>query len=326
MKTIKETIKEFDSWFAKNNILLIPEFAAILKLVIVSMFPASAGMLDKIENKNIADFQIDDVKVKIALKVILNENGYVDMFSRNIATESAESNAPPCAPPQDLVKFNRIKSTLEAILPPIFDNLIDTDETDNHLCSSLKYPDIQRYIIYRLSKKILDYPYLFFNLKFKTDKEFYEFEENVRGEVSRLLSIIRHAGINATQILKNANHAYNIKELSLDTTNLKNSDTGKERNLYDVLPSQSKNPLQILLEAESEKKAEAIINKLSEAEKKQLIADFDKKQIEKKGLLFDIESEASENQIETNIFKYRRKQKTAQPHQLDLFKGGDENE
>jgi len=273
-------------------------------------------------------------------------------LTRNLATESKESNAPPCAPPSDLTEFARIKSILEAILPSILDQIIDSDETDNHLCSALKYQDVKEYIVYRLTKKVLDYPNLL-NLDFKTTADFYEFEKNIRGEVFRLLLKIRKkAGKSAKQILKNANDAYNIKELSLDAPLTDSDDNDdKQRDLYDILPSASDEPLAFLIKIETEKEAEALISKLSQKEKEQLIADFNKKQAEldkkqsdkkqaearKKGLLLYVESEYSRNQetIDINIFdifKYRRvKQKTSsEPQQIDqptLFNaGGDDNE
>jgi len=203
--------------------------------------------------------------------------------------------------------------------------MVSNDDTDNHLCFPLRYQDTQEYIIYKLSKKILDYPHLL-NLDFKTATDFYEFEENAKGEIFRLLSIVRHAGNNAKQILKNANDAYYRKELSFDTK-LKTTDTGKERSLYDIIPAGNKDPLSILIQSETEIEAQAIIDKLSEFEKQRLIAEFDKKQIESKGLLFDIDCEQENQNNGDNgeiIFKYRRKPKSSAPKQIDLFKGGDD--
>jgi len=255
---------------------------------------------------------------------------------RNIGIEAAQSNAPPTAPPTTQTttqKFNRnkefyrIKPILEAILPALFDYLIDTDKTDNHLYYSLKFSDTKEYIIYRIAQKIIDYPNLL-NLDFKTPADFYKFERNVRGEIYRLLLTIRNAGAGAEEILRDANDAYSRKELSLDSKLKTVDNAGKERSLYDVLPSQSKDPLSILIQIQSETEIEAIeqatIDKLSEFEKQLLINEFDKKQAEKKGLLFNIESEYSENDEIIDIFKYRRKPKSSAPKQIDLFKGGDD--
>jgi len=300
--------------------------SAILFIAIILM-----GQL--ITYKIVYDFEkmlITEIKRKQigAISTVIQIKKTFNKLTRNLATESAESNAPPCAPPQDdLTRFAIIKSTLEAILPPLFDNMIDEDATDNHICSSLKYQEIKEYIISRISKKILDYPNLL-NLDFRTAQDFYNFEKNIRGEVFRLLLTIRYAGSKARQILKNANDAYYRLESSLDT-NLKTKDTAdKERNLYDILPSASDEPLAFLIKIETEKEAEAVINKLSEAGKQRLIAEFDQKKIESKGLLFYVESESeyseNENQEAIDIFKYRR-QKSSQVKQLDLLFGGDDN-
>jgi len=332
MKTFKKLIQfenEFDNWFAKNNILLIPAAAAILKLIIISMFPAVAGILERIENKNIPDYKINDVKIKIALNVVLNCNGYVN-FGRSIATESAESNAPPCAPPvDDLTRFAYIKTTLEAILPALLDQLSKDKNTDKELANALRFSTVQKYIIYRISKKILDHDDKL-TLDLSTAKGFFEFEKNVKAEIverlSKTIEIARHAK-KARPIMKDAAEDYYRQNISLDEKIGNIRYDGTQRNYYDIIQDKkAENPLSILLKRESQAEAQAIISKLSKEQIEQLIDNFDTKQRQKKGLLFDIssESEAQENQETINIFKYRRKTKPQAVIQLDLFQGGDE--
>ena len=113
----------------------------------------------------------------------ITESDPVD--SRNIATEAAESNAPPTAPPE----YDNIYATMDALLPPIFDVLCDTDTTSSQIFRKLNNIEVKKYVTEKIARKAYSYPHLL-PLVWHTAAEFRQFEKNIKGEIYRLLLTI----------------------------------------------------------------------------------------------------------------------------------------
>ena len=328
----------------------IYEFYTCVSILFIAITVMGELITFKFEKMLITEIkrkQIGAISTVIQIKKTFNK------LTRNLATESAESNAPPCAPPSNdstrFTRFTAIENVIEAILPALLDQLSTDENTDKELANALRFSSVRKYIIYRISKKILDH-YDKLPLNLTTIKGFYEFEKNVRAEIvqrlSRTIEIAHekakkaHAKAKkarpakakkARPILKDAVEDYYRQDINLDEEigNIKYD--GTQRNYYDIIQNKkAENPLLILIEKEAQAQEQVILSKLTEEQKQQLIKEYDGEQRQKKCLLFD-ESESeyySENQETIDIFKYRHRKRTPHPTQLeiDFTKGGDENE
>ena len=121
-----------------------------------------------------------------------------DPAVRQIATEAAESNAPPTAPPDYNASpafatpqnYYKIKETIEVF----YDSAIA--EIDSNIINNifLADQDIKKYILEKLIQKCINYPH-FLNLNFTTQADFNRFNKNLTGEIYRLfLNLFRTGG------------------------------------------------------------------------------------------------------------------------------------
>ena len=248
----------------------------------------------------------------------ITESDPVD--SRNIATEAAESNAPPTAPPE----YDNIYATMDALLPPIFDVLCDTDTTPSQIFHHLHRPETQKYVKEKIARKARNYPHLL-PLCWASAEEFLEFEKNVRGEIYRLLlTVIKNKNAKkAAPILTDARQSLSRHEVSIDATLPCAGDGEKAISYHDIIADPAGDPLSILIEYEHLSTEAAIINALTENEKNRIIAEFEEKEKIKKCELFfdDYETEPEAADKRLNLEKYRRKSKSKSPgqRQLELF-------
>lgn len=257
------------------------------------------------------------VFTKIAKKIIINTDGYVS-FGRQIATEAAESNAPPTAPPIDDV-FN----ILQSLLPAIFDELIDTKIKHYQ---PLRRPEIQKYCFDKIVQKAYNYPHLI-PLTFSIDGIFQQFEKAVKGEISNLIeNIIRpNEGTDRQEpCIVAARRALYRREYSMDAP-LPSADGGKITTLHDIVAGGCPDPLTILLAAEQSAAEQAALDALSDTEKAAIIQGFDADRRAAKGLLFNIITGGGHDDDDYPApprIKPKRRRKAAQPQQLGLFVGG----
>ncbi len=241
--------------------------------------------------------------------------------ARHIATEAAESNAPPTAPPN----YNATQSTLEAILPSICTEMADTDTTPSQIFRHLDQPEIRNYIVEKIARKAYTYPHLL-PLVWHTTTEFQKFEKSIKGEIYRLLlTILKNRNARkAAPILALARESLNRNEVSIDAT-LPSADAGgKAITYHDLISDQSGDPLSMLIARENYVVEQAAIAALTDSDKARLIAEFDNKEKIKKCELFvddycETEPEAADKRL--NLEKYRRKSKSKSPgqRQLELF-------
>ena len=242
--------------------------------------------------------------------------------ARHIATEAAESNAPPTAPPD----FNVVKSTLEAILPSIFVEMADTDTTPTQIFRHLDQPEIRNYIIDKISCKAYAYPNLL-PLSWASAVEFLKFQKSIKGEIYRLLlTILKNRNARkAAPILVFARESLNRHEVSIDATLPCAGDGEKAISYHDIIADPAGDPLSMLIARENYAVEQAAIAALSSADKARLVSEFDEKNKIKNGALFcvdndyETEPEAAEKQL--NLEKYRQKNKSKSPRQrqLELF-------
>lgn len=240
--------------------------------------------------------------------------------ARHIATEAAESNAPPTAPPN----YNATQSTLEAILPSICTEMADTDTTPSQIFRHLDQPEIRNYIVEKIARKAYTYPHLL-PLVWHTTTEFRKFEKSIKGEIYRLLlTILKNRNAHkAAPILVFARESLNRHEVSIDATLPCAGDGEKAISYHDIIADPAGDPLSILIEYEHLSTEAAIINALTENEKNRIIAEFEEKEKIKKCELFfdDYETEPEAADKRLNLEKYRRKSKSKSPgqRQLELF-------
>lgn len=250
----------------------------------------------------------------------ITESDPVD--SRNIATEAAESNAPPTAPPE----YDNIYATMDALLPPIFDVLCDTDTTSSQIFRKLNNIEVKKYVTEKIARKAYSYPHLL-PLVWHTAAEFRQFEKNIKGEIYRLLLTIakNKNAKKAAPILTSARESLNRHEISIDAT-LPSSDGSKDISYHDLIPDPTGDPLSILIDVEQAAAEAEVIAALSDNEKAQLISEFDTKNKMQNGELFcvdyDDESEPERAEKPVDIGKYRRKKSRPIPKQLELFAVG----
>ncbi len=244
--------------------------------------------------------------------------------SRQIATEAAESNAPPCAPPD----YAYIHSALEAILPCIFIELTDTDTTPSQIFRHLANPETQSYITEKIAHKACNYPHLL-PLCWANAAEFKKFGKALKGEIYRLLlTILKNRNAKkAAPTLTAARESLSRHEVSIDAPLPSSNDgnDGKSISYHDIIPDPTGDPLSILIAAEEAAEEAAVISTLSDNEKARLIAEFDLKNKIKKGELFYIDNSSAAEADETNknettnLEKYRRRKNQTPPEQLELF-------
>jgi len=228
----------------------------------------------------------------VAKAVIINNHGCIS-FGRSIATEAAESNAPPTAPPCNDATYE----TVAALISPIFQDLIDTDRTATSYFRHLNNPEIQKFCAEKIYQKSINYPNLinfdFLKLKLDGDKAFKAFEifeKNIKGEINRLLLDIFRPSTDSDRqepAIRAARASLHREIDSLDAP-LPDADGDKMATLHDIVPGNTPDPLAILLSREQSATAKAALDALSDAEKERIIAEYDARQLVAKGLLFNL--------------------------------------
>ena len=298
-------------------VFLVLPFAAYLLARKFTKFCDFERRFDRAAEQAVCGFV---ATVRPLIHVIINNYGYIAIGTTEI--NRVYANAPPCAPPKKPVFTEfQVFEMLQALLPPVLDELSEIE-------NQLKKEEIRNYVTakttLKVSKNQRSYP-----LDFSNPKNFSIFEKNIKLCVKKqilptLESASRRKNKKAQKITQYAAAAWYRWDISMDET-LPSLDNGKPTTYHDIIPSDTPEPLSILLIQEKHKAEQAALAALTDDEKARLIADYDAQRASETGELFEFEvAECGDCETlpppEKN--KYRRKPKPQATMQPLLFIGG----